>query len=153
MPTKRMREFLDRYGIQYVTVQHSPAFTAAAVAASAHLPVTGMAKTVMIEVDGRMAMAVLPASCQIDFELLRDTLGASHVALLHEREFASRFSDCPQSRDEPGSSRRIPGILFAELRHHLTLLSPRQPDVHPHQHREHQQRQQGRPLKQKAEHD
>ena len=94
MPTKRMREFLDRYGIQYVTVQHSPAFTAAAVAASAHLPVTGMAKTVMIDVDGRMAMAVLPASCQIDFELLQDTLGANRVALLHERDFADRFPDC-----------------------------------------------------------
>jgi len=94
MPTKRMREFLDRYGIRYVTVRHSPAYTAAAVAASAHVPVTEMAKTVMIDVDGRMAMAVLPASCQVDFELLQDTLGADHVALLQESEFADRFPDC-----------------------------------------------------------
>jgi Ala-tRNA(Pro) deacylase len=96
-----MREFLDRYGIEYVTVQHSPAYTAMAVAASAHVPVTEMAKTVMIDVDGEMAMAVLPASSQVDFDLLKDALGAKHVALVHERNFKDRFPDCASGAMPP----------------------------------------------------
>lgn len=94
MPVKRMREFLDRYGVQYVTVQHSPAYTAMAVAESAHVPVSEMAKTVMVEVDEKMAMAVLPASSQIDFDLLRDNLGAGEISLLRENDFKEHFPDC-----------------------------------------------------------
>jgi Ala-tRNA(Pro) deacylase len=98
MPAIKMREFLDKNHIRYATVKHSPAYTAQAVAASAHVPIEEMVKTVMIEVDGKMAMAVLPAPNQIEFDELKLAVGTVNVNLLHENDFKDRFPDC-----EPGA--------------------------------------------------
>ncbi len=94
MPVKRLKEFLDNNKIKYVTISHSPTFTAQETAASAHVPGKELAKTVMVKLDGKMAMAVLPASYQVDLDLLQDSSGASKVALASEREFQKLFPDC-----------------------------------------------------------
>jgi Ala-tRNA(Pro) deacylase len=76
MPIAKLKEFLDGNGVRYVTISHSKAYTANEVAASAHVPGKSMAKTVMVKVDGRMAMAVLPAAFRVSFEQLRSEIGA-----------------------------------------------------------------------------
>lgn len=91
---QKIREFLDRQHVKYVTIQHSRAFTAQEVAASAHIKGKQLAKTVMVNVDGKMAMAVVPASYRVDFELLRDAMGARDVKLATEKEFKDRFPEC-----------------------------------------------------------
>src|SRR6266702_1341678 len=60
MPATKLKEFLDSQNIKYVTISHSSAFTAQEVAASAHIPGKALAKTVMVKLDGRLVMAVLP---------------------------------------------------------------------------------------------
>jgi Ala-tRNA(Pro) deacylase len=62
MPTPRLKEFLDNEHVRYVTISHSPAFTAQEVAQAAHVPGKDMAKTVIVRMDGDLAMVVLPAS-------------------------------------------------------------------------------------------
>lgn len=94
MPVKKLREFLDRYNIKYVTISHSQAFTAQQIAASAHIPGKELAKTVMVKLDGKMAMAVLPASFQVDFDLLKEATGAGRVELAEEEEFKFLFPQC-----------------------------------------------------------
>ena len=94
MPAKRLKEFLDGHGVKYVSISHSPAFTAQEIAASAHIPGKDLAKTVMVTVDGQMVMAVLPASYKVILSLLKEATGAEHVALAGEREFRDRFPDC-----------------------------------------------------------
>ena len=94
MPVKRLKEFLDSHNVRYVTISHSPAYTAQAIAASAHVSGKELAKTVMIKVDGKMAMAVLPASFQVDFDLLKDALRARSVELASEEEFKGLFPEC-----------------------------------------------------------
>ncbi|UCE01916.1 MAG: YbaK/EbsC family protein [Candidatus Latescibacterota bacterium] len=94
MPTAKLKKFLDEKKVRYVTIDHSPAFTAQEVAASAHIPGQDMAKTVMVNIDGEMAMAVLPASFHIDLQRLRDSLGARTVELADEMDFADRFPEC-----------------------------------------------------------
>ncbi len=94
MPVQKLKEFLDRENVRYVVIHHSPAFTAQEIAASAHVPGQELAKTVMVKVDGRMAMAVLPASFRVDMDLLRDALGAAEVQLASEREFKDMFPAC-----------------------------------------------------------
>jgi Ala-tRNA(Pro) deacylase len=101
MPANKMREFLDNNHVRYATIKHSPAYTAQAVAASAHVPVNEMVKTVMIEVDGKMAMAVLPASYQIEFDELKRALGTANVNLLREDDFKARFPDCESGAMPP----------------------------------------------------
>ncbi len=94
MPVEALREFLDRNRIKYVVISHSPAHTAQEIAASAHIPSQMLAKTVIVKMDGRLAMAVLPASELVDLNLLADAAFARQVELAEEEEFGDRFPDC-----------------------------------------------------------
>jgi len=94
MPVHQLRQFLDEHQIRYVTVHHSPAFTAQEVAASAHISGYEMAKTVMLKVDGTMAMAVLPAPLHVDLRHLAELTGAKVLELASEAEFKSMFPEC-----------------------------------------------------------
>jgi len=94
MPVAMLKRFLDDHQVRYVTVRHSPAFTAQEVAASAHISGYEMAKTVMIKVDGTLAMAVLPAPLHVDLRQLRDVTGSHKVELATESEFKSLFPEC-----------------------------------------------------------
>jgi len=94
MSITKVRAFLDSHHVKYVVVGHSPAYTAQEIASLAHITGKEMAKTVMVKIDGKMAMAVLPASYKVDFESLRQSLGAAKVELAHETEFKHLFPDC-----------------------------------------------------------
>ena len=89
-----MKEFLDENGVKYVTFQHSPAYTAQEIAQSAHVPGKNLAKIVMLRVDDEMAMAVVPASHQVNLESLKDAANANMVELANEQEFKGMFPDC-----------------------------------------------------------
>lgn len=94
MPVEKLKKYLDENKIKYVSIKHSEAFTAQEIAASAHIPGNELAKTVMLEINGKMAMAVLPASYHVDFKLLEEATGASRVALATEESFKEMFPDC-----------------------------------------------------------
>ncbi|WP_340103862.1 aminoacyl-tRNA deacylase [Rhodohalobacter sp. 8-1] len=94
MPVSKLTEYLDENKIKYVTVQHSKAFTAQEVAASAHIPGRQMAKPVMVNIDGDLKMVVLPSTHDIDFDTLKDKLNASEAALASEDDFEDLFPDC-----------------------------------------------------------
>ena len=94
MPSKKLKSFLDENKIKYVSIKHSSAYTAQEIAAIAHIPGKDLAKTVIIKIDGKMAMAVLPASYKVSFDNLKDTLGVKEVRLAYEQEFIDKFPDC-----------------------------------------------------------
>jgi Ala-tRNA(Pro) deacylase len=94
MPVKKLKEHLDSEKIKYITLSHSPAYTAMEVAESAHVPGRVLAKTVMVKLDGLMAMAVLPSTHKVDLNLLRESAGAEEARLATEEEFKSLFPDC-----------------------------------------------------------
>ncbi|MBI9033087.1 MAG: YbaK/EbsC family protein [Bacteroidales bacterium] len=94
MPVKKLKEFLDQNQIEYVTINHSRAFTSQRIASYAHIPGKELAKTVMIKIEGQMAMAVLPASYHVNFNSLREIMDTSNVSLCIESEFKDKFPDC-----------------------------------------------------------
>ncbi|HOJ05723.1 MAG TPA: YbaK/EbsC family protein [Bacteroidota bacterium] len=94
MPVQRLKEFLDSHAVRYVVITHSPAFTAQEIAAHAHIPGKELAKTVMVNIDGAMAMAVLPAAFNVDFAAMENELGAMRVELATENEFRDLFPQC-----------------------------------------------------------
>ncbi len=94
MPVEKLKNFLDSNNIKYVSISHSKSYTAQEIAVSAHIPGKELAKIVMIKVDGKMAMAVLPASYKVDFELLKKASGAKSIELASEREFQDIFPEC-----------------------------------------------------------
>jgi len=94
MPLNKLREFLDNQGIQYKAIPHQVAYTARQTATVTHVPNKELAKTVIVKIDGLLAMAVLPASYPIDLSLLQAETGANSVRIAKESEFKDRFPEC-----------------------------------------------------------
>jgi Ala-tRNA(Pro) deacylase len=65
-----------------------------------------MAKTVIVKLDGKMTMCVLPASHYVDFSLLKKSTGAREASLVPEQDYKDFFSDC-----EPGSQPPLGNIF------------------------------------------
>lgn len=94
MPIKKLKNYLDENNIEYITIRHSLAFNAQRVAATTHIPGKELAKTVMIKLDGKMAMAVLPASYRVRLDMLKELTGAKTIELANEMEFKYLFPEC-----------------------------------------------------------
>jgi Ala-tRNA(Pro) deacylase len=94
MPAQKLLDFLDGEHIRYISIRHPPAYTAQEIAAAVHAPGQELIKTTMIKLDGKMAMAVLPASYQVNFDLLKEIAGVNSATLAGEEEFKDMFPDC-----------------------------------------------------------
>ncbi|MGA8150887.1 MAG: YbaK/EbsC family protein [Terriglobales bacterium] len=94
MPLNRLREYLDSHNIRYLIFSPSLAYTAQGIAALTHISGKELAKTVIVRIDGNLAMAVVPASRHVDLALAKRALGAQAVELASEQEFKDKFPDC-----------------------------------------------------------
>lgn len=94
MLTAAIKDFLDGHHAKYVTITHSPAYTAQEIAASAHIPGKELAKTVMVKLDGDLAIVALPADRKLDLERLKKASHAKFARLATEEEFAGMFPGC-----------------------------------------------------------
>ncbi len=94
MPTVKLKTILTNNQMRYEVIPHTCAYTAENIAELAHVSGNEIAKTVVVKMDGRMAMVVLPASRRIDLEHLREISGARQVRLADELEFKDSFPDC-----------------------------------------------------------
>lgn len=94
MPLTKVKAFLDSHNVKYVGISHSKAYTAQGIAAIAHISGRELAKSVIVKLDGDLAMAVLPASYQVDLDALRRATGVRQADLATESEFKRHFPDC-----------------------------------------------------------
>ena len=94
MPMNRLRDYLDKSKVRYVVIIHSLSYTAQEIAAAAHIPGKEIAKSVVLKLDGKMALAVLPASQKVDLELCKKRTNAKKVELASEEEFKYHFPEC-----------------------------------------------------------
>lgn len=94
MPVRKLKEFLDKLNIHYSSIPHSTAYTAQGIAAVTHISGKELAKTVIVKLDDELAMAVLPASHQVDLDLLKTATSAKTAGTASEREFREKFPDC-----------------------------------------------------------
>lgn len=101
MTATRVKEYLDSQKVKYTILKHSPVYTAQEVAASAHIPGDQLAKAVMIKLDGEMAVAVLSATCRVNFDTLKKALGVKKVKLATEKEFKDLLPDCEVGATPP----------------------------------------------------
>ena len=118
MPLARLREFLDSHKVKYVVISHSVAYTAQGIAALTHISGKELAKTVIVKLDGSLAMAVLPASSQVALSRLKTVTGATNAALASEQEFKDKFPDCQTGAMPPfGNLYDIPVFADESLTH------------------------------------
>jgi Ala-tRNA(Pro) deacylase len=94
MPYQKLKDFLRENAVEYVSINHPPGYTAQEIAALAHIPGREMAKTVVVKVDGRFALVVVPANYKVDMKLVQDVCGADSAELATEDEFRELFPDC-----------------------------------------------------------
>ena len=114
MTVKKLKELLDKNDVRYITLKHSRAYTSQEIASKAHICGKEFAKTVIIKIDGKMAMAVLPASYQIDFLLLQEVYGTSKITLATEAEFKHLFPDCETGAMPPFGNLYNMEVIVAE---------------------------------------
>ncbi len=91
---KQLRGFLNKHKVKYKVKRHAEAFTAQEVAASEHVPGRFLAKTVVMKLDGKLGLAVLPAHLLVDLERFKKLARAKKVELAKEGEFQDLFPGC-----------------------------------------------------------
>lgn len=94
MPVEKLKNYLNDKQIKYAVIAHSPAFTAQEVAQSAHISGNQVAKTVVLKVNGKLCMLVLPASDYVDLQSLKKLVGNDDIELATESDFKDKFPGC-----------------------------------------------------------
>ena len=114
MPTQKLQDYLDQHEIRYVTISHSPAYTAQRIAELTRIPGKELAKTVIVKIDDKFAMAVLPASRRVNLRHMQEAIGADDVTLSSEEEFRELFPDCEVGAMPPFGNLYDMGVYVAE---------------------------------------
>ena len=96
-----VREFLKAECVPFEVLPHRSTYTAQRLAHTLDVPGDNVAKTVLLNVDGELVLAVLPASHQISVSMLEDCLDAKSVQLATEDEVARIFPDCERGVAPP----------------------------------------------------
>jgi Ala-tRNA(Pro) deacylase len=94
MPAQKLKLMLDQHDIRYISINHSPAYTARETAASTFVPRREFAKTIIVDMDSEKVMSVVPTSHHVDIEALRNLAHANEARLATEDEFRELFPDC-----------------------------------------------------------
>lgn len=94
MMMKSLQELLDSNDIEYELIHHRRDFRARDTASDTHTEPGDFAKTIVLEIDDQICLAVLPATHFLSISKLERSLGADDIRMLEEREIASR---CPDS--------------------------------------------------------
>jgi Ala-tRNA(Pro) deacylase len=94
MALATLDRFLADNHVDYRRIMHPLAYTAQEVASAAHIPGHNLAKTVMVKLDGLLAMVVMHADQYLDLENLKRETGATQAEVAAEYEFAEQFRDC-----------------------------------------------------------
>jgi Ala-tRNA(Pro) deacylase len=102
----RLQQLLDAAGVDYTQIHHRRDFHAAKTALDTFTPQQEFAKTVFVWVDGKPAMAVLPANKHLAPSKLRKAIGAKQVRIADEVDVKALCGDC-----EPGAAPPF-GVLY-----------------------------------------
>lgn len=94
MLAPRLHSLLDEGHAPYTEIRHPRTLTAVETAAAAHVDRMLFAKSVVVRIDGKLALVVLPAGNRVDLTRLSRALGEAPVELASEDEFRGAFPDC-----------------------------------------------------------
>ncbi len=114
--------YLREHGLRFEHFVHGRAIAAQKLAAAEHVTGTRVAKVVVVNVDGKLALAVVAATERVDIDALREALHARDVELVPEPRFAERFWPCEAGAEPPLSLFGVPIYVDAELARQPWLL-------------------------------
>lgn len=99
MISRKVVEYLHSHHVPFSARQHPPAYSAQEIAEKAHISGRRVVKTVVVKLDGKLALCVIPATERVNFSILRQVTGAHTAELAEEEEFVDIFPSC-----EPGTT-------------------------------------------------
>lgn len=112
----RLGAFLDQEGIAYEVIDHVRDYSAQQTAADTRTPGHSFAKSVLLVIDGRLTLAVVPADCSVDMAKVANTFGAAEVTLAEEETLEELCPDCEVGAEPPfGHLYGVPVLVDAEL--------------------------------------
>lgn len=85
--------FLRSRRVHFETAPHESAETALSEADAVGVPAGYVVKSLVLKIDGALALAILPASRLLDMTLVRRAAGTHDVRLATEREIAENFPE------------------------------------------------------------
>jgi Ala-tRNA(Pro) deacylase len=116
MAVRKLIDLLDQNHVSYQVVQHPITYTAQEIAQSAHVKGRDFAKTVMVNLDGQITMAVLPANYKVSLKRMKEVTGAREARLAREEDFAEVFPDCTVGAMPPfGNLYKVPVFTDSAL--------------------------------------
>lgn len=89
-----IKSYLYDNKVGFEAIHHQRDYTAQQTAADTHTKGKDFAKTVILFVDNKYCMAVVPAIYQVDLEKFKKQVNAKEVSLASEEEIKSICSDC-----------------------------------------------------------
>lgn len=98
-----VQNYLTDQGVEFTVGHHEERFTALEEAEAQHISGGVFAKTVIVKVDGKCAMLVLPASRRVDLASVTALLGGDAM-LAQESEVRPLFPDCDLGAEPPFGS-------------------------------------------------
>lgn len=105
-------EYLNREHVGFGRRWHPRVISGQQLAASLHISGHRVSKCVLVEIDGRKVIAVLPVSAQVDTQRLATSFGAETVRLLSEGALEAIFPDCELGAEPPlGRLYRMPVVI------------------------------------------
>lgn len=99
--SRKLQRFLDSAHVSYEVLHHPEAYTAQEIAGVQHVPGRNVMKSVILNVDGKKMMFVLPAIHLLDLSKLKNMLNANNVSLATEEEVAQLFPDFEIGAEPP----------------------------------------------------
>lgn len=113
----KLARFLKGHKVKYELFEHPRAFTACEIAMEGHIPGSEFLKTVMVKMEGRNIMLVLPSDRTVDLFKLSFVLGTRDLYVEQEPEFREMFADCEPGAMPPfGALYNIPCYLDESIK-------------------------------------
>jgi len=112
----RLSAYLEQRGTDYEICAHRHSRTSVESARAAHVLPHQVAKSVILEDDAGVVMAVVPADTQVMLREAAHLLGRSGLRLADEERVAELFSDCERGAIPPvGMAWGLPTLVDDEL--------------------------------------
>jgi Ala-tRNA(Pro) deacylase len=102
---------------------HTAVMTAQELAAAEHVSGRRVAKSVIVKLDGQIAIAVVGAVEKVNLAAIEEATGMA-AELVSEPEFAARFSPCEAGAEPPFALFGFPIFMDEKLERERTLVMP-----------------------------
>jgi len=113
---RHLCEYLDQQVVDYQVLHHREDVRALTTAADTNTPPREFAKTVFVWIDGKAAMAVVPASKDVAVSRLQRGLEAESVHVAHEGDMKELCPDCAVGAAPPfGNLYDLPVYVSSSL--------------------------------------